>query len=331
MVLSNKRKINKKGLKSKLTKKKRNVVRKTRKYVRKIKGGGWNYAHEKHIIKQIQNILKNNSINDFTVDDSINTQIESLQKDEPNRNKYDDFIKLINDIITEIKTYLENYTSKSKDLVNKKTQTKLSINSILTDLNDINTNIIKNNSSQINPYITTSERDKQLQEEKNHELAKKIKEQENKQKLSKNQEKKIQEEESLFFIHDEQMKYNPKYRTKYQDELNKLNLINQIPYYKFKKGNVLFLDEYISKWYLYFNDTEKRKKIYDWLSSLYENYNISEEQQINLNFLLPINFRDLGFHNEKDYKIATDLGGMSSKDYYAMKKNGGIASTTRYF
>ena len=41
MVLSNKRKINKKGLKSKLTKKKRNVVRKTRKYVRKIKGGGF--------------------------------------------------------------------------------------------------------------------------------------------------------------------------------------------------------------------------------------------------------------------------------------------------
>ena len=330
MVLSNKRKINKKSLKSKLTKKKRNVVRKTRKYVRKIKGGGWNYAHEIHIIKQIQNILKNNSINDFTVDDSINTQIESLQKDEPNRNKYDDFIKLINDIITKIKTYLENYTSKSKDLVNKKTQTKLSINSILKDLNDIKTKIIKNNSSQINPYITTSERDKQLQEEQNHELAKKKKEQENKQKLSKNQEKKIQEKELLFLIHDKQMK-NKKYSTKYHDELSKLNLINQIPYYKFKKGNELFLDEYISEWYLYFNDTEKRKEIYDWLSSLYKKYNISKEQQINLDFLLPINFRDLGFHNEKDYEIATKLGGMTSEDYYAMEENGGIFSTTHKF
>lgn len=274
MVLSNKRKINKKSLKSKLTKKKRNVVRKTRKYVRKIKGGGWNYPGEMYELEKIETILKNNTINNFTLDNSINAQIALLKVDNPEINKYDDFIKLINDIITQLETKKKN---------SKKNNTNLNINTIVTELNKCKERIENRKHSFIIRSIQSQEQKQYEQELRKIENIEHARSKQNK--------------EILLKFHNEEMRNNTHYNKKYQDELETLN-------YLYNKNIVKDprFPFYIENWFLYFNNLKMRKHIYELISSSYTSTNTI--MPITVKSLLNPYFTTLGFNNEMDYKKA---------------------------
>lgn len=303
MVLSNKRKINKKSLKSKLTKKKRNVVRKTRKYVRKIKGGGWNYPGEMYELEKIETILKNNNINDFTLDNSINDQIALLKVDNPEINKYDDFIKLINDIITQLETKKIN-SKKSKK--SKKNNTNLNIDNIVANLIIRKINIENRQHS----FIIRST---QSQEQKQYE-------QEQIKRENIEHARKTQNEEILLNFHNKEMRNNTHYKNKYEDELNTLkylyntNIVND-PRFPF----------YIEKWFLHFNNLKMRKHIYELISSFYMSTNTTMPPTVES--LSNPYFTTLGFNNEMDYKQAVEVKLQNnSKTFY-----NSIKATTNHY
>jgi hypothetical protein len=302
MVLSNKRKINKKGLKSKLTKKKRNVVRKTRKYVRKIKGGGWNYPGEMYELEEIEKIIKENTINNFTLDSSIDAQIELLKKDKPEINKYDDFIKLINDIITQLETKKNSKKSKKS----KKNNTNLNIDTIVENLL-IRRNKIENRKHSF--IIRSIQSQEQTQYEEAQRKLENIKHARSKQN-----------KEILLKFHKKEMINNTHYEKKYQDELKTLNYI-----YNNIENDPRF-PIYIENWFLYFNNLKMRKHIYEIISLFYMSTNTT--MPITVKSLENPYFTTLGFNNEMDYKEAVEANLQhNSKTFYNSIK----ATTNHYY
>jgi hypothetical protein len=290
MVLSNKRKINKKSLKSKLTKKKRNVVRKTRKYVRKIKGGGWNYPSEMYQLNEIEKII--NTINNFTLDSSIDDQIELLKKDKPEINKYDDFIKLINDIITQLETKKKNSKNSKKS---KKNNTNLNIDNIVYNLLIRKNKIENHKHSFIIRSIQSQEQEQYAQEQRNTENIEHA--------------RKKQNEEILLKFHNKEMRNNTNYKKKYQDELETLNYI----YNNIEKDQRLYF--YIQNWFFHFNNPKTRNIIYDFISLLYMSKSIKMPPTVES--LSNPYFTTLGFNNEMDYKKAVELNlEHNSKSFY---------------